>query len=86
LARAHIETARKRGAGYGIETVKYPRFKPSTSDEILDSKQAADYLQVHTKTVIEYARKGIIPARKLGANWRFLKSALREWLSEVPTT
>ncbi|MFE3557323.1 helix-turn-helix domain-containing protein [Streptomyces sp. NPDC059193] len=42
---------------------------------------AADYLRLHPRTVMERARKGELPARKFGHDWRFSRRALDEALS-----
>lgn len=45
-------------------------------EEILTASQVAALLKVHLRTVYTLARKGSIPARKLGGGWRFSKSAI----------
>lgn len=50
------------------------------SREVLDSEAAADLLGVKPVTIRTYARKGIIPGKKLGNGWRFIKSDLLTWL------
>ncbi|HMK77838.1 MAG TPA: helix-turn-helix domain-containing protein [Thermodesulfobacteriota bacterium] len=49
--------------------------------EILTSKEAALYLNVHVRTIYNLAKNGRIPGRKLGGSWRFNKAILDEWLS-----
>jgi len=39
-------------------------------------------LQVDEDVVIEMAESGALPARKLGADWRFARAALVAWLSK----
>jgi excisionase family DNA binding protein len=51
------------------------------SDEILNIKEAADYLKVPISTVYRLAQKGEIPAAKVGKHWRFRKKGL-EYLFE----
>lgn len=48
--------------------------------EVLRSAQAADLLQVSTKTLLKWARAGHVPAREVGKEWRFLRSELLDWL------
>ena len=43
--------------------------------------ELANYLKLDPKTIREYARKKRIPARKVGSQWRFLKSSIDQWLS-----
>ncbi len=42
--------------------------------------EAAEYLRVPAETLKALAEKDSIPARKIGSEWRFFKSALQEWL------
>ncbi len=48
--------------------------------EILTTDDAAKFLSLTSYTVREYAKKGIIPARKVGKSWRFVKADLLAWL------
>ncbi|MEZ4386685.1 MAG: helix-turn-helix domain-containing protein [Candidatus Krumholzibacteriia bacterium] len=54
-----------------------------TSNQVLTSGEAADYLKMHVKTVCRLAKEGKIPAKKVGSEWRFLKSVLDGWLAET---
>ena len=47
---------------------------------ILNIKEVADYLGVHTSTVYRYAQTGKIPAFKIGSDWRFTKKTLDKWM------
>ena len=42
--------------------------------------QAAEFLGVHPETVRRLARKGEIPAFKVGKDWRFQREALVRWI------
>ncbi|MGH7832787.1 MAG: helix-turn-helix domain-containing protein [Candidatus Binatia bacterium] len=44
--------------------------------EILTAADVASLLQVHPKTVYRLARRGLIPGRKLGGGWRFMKDEI----------
>jgi len=46
---------------------------------VLDIHDAAWFLGAHVETVRRLARKGDIPAYKIGKDWRFNKSSLRHW-------
>jgi excisionase family DNA binding protein len=50
------------------------------AQEVLTSRQAAEYLQLSERTVKDKARQGQIPAAKVGRDWRFLREELEEWL------
>jgi excisionase family DNA binding protein len=47
--------------------------------DVLNAKEAADYLKAHVETLRRMARRGKIPAFKVGKNWRFHRDALRRW-------
>ena len=49
-------------------------------DEILTTKQAATYLQVHETTVSQMASRGELPGRKVGRDWRFVRSELTAYI------
>jgi excisionase family DNA binding protein len=51
------------------------------SPEVLTTAQLAELLQVDEKAVRELARRGALPGRKIGRDWRFSRSAVIEWLS-----
>jgi predicted ribosomally synthesized peptide with nif11-like leader len=48
--------------------------------EVLNSEEAADLLGVRPLTIRTYARRGVIPGKKLGNEWRFIRSDLLAWL------
>lgn len=50
--------------------------------EVMDIRQAADYLGISGDTLYRYASEGFIPAFKLGNRWRFKKSLLDSWMDE----
>ncbi|MGH9547091.1 MAG: helix-turn-helix domain-containing protein [Terriglobales bacterium] len=50
-------------------------------ERLLTLREAADLLGLHWKTVEVLARRGQIPAIKIGKRWRFRISLLDEWLS-----
>ncbi|GHF65175.1 excisionase family DNA binding protein [Deinococcus metalli] len=52
------------------------RLERSLGDEVLTAKQAAKLLQIHVNTVLDMAGRGVIPGKKLGRDWRFLRSEL----------
>jgi excisionase family DNA binding protein len=49
-------------------------------EEILDVAGAARVLGVSTRTVYNLARKGEIPAMRIGREWRFARKNLVEWV------
>ena len=48
--------------------------------EVLNSEEAANLLGVKPLTIRTYARQGVIPGKKLGNEWRFVKHDLLAWL------
>jgi excisionase family DNA binding protein len=46
--------------------------------------EAAAYLRVDEAMILHAIRDQGLPARRLGAEWRFLKSALQDWLRVWP--
>ncbi len=51
-----------------------------TVREVMDIRQAADYLGISGDTLYRYASEGFIPAFKLGNRWRFKKTLLDAWM------
>jgi excisionase family DNA binding protein len=54
----------------------------SLPTEIMTLSEAAKFIRVSEKTLGELARGKVIPCRKVGREWRFLRQALEEWLSD----
>jgi excisionase family DNA binding protein len=48
--------------------------------EVMDIRQAADYLGISADTLYKYASEGFVPAFKLGNRWRFKRSRLNDWM------
>lgn len=46
------------------------------TDRPLTSSEAAEFLQIDVDTVLRWAKNGVIPGRKLGSEWRFVRSEL----------
>lgn len=51
------------------------------TDQILNAQEAAEFLGAHIETIRRLARRGGIPAFKVGKDWRFSKKDLREWVT-----
>jgi excisionase family DNA binding protein len=51
--------------------------------EVLTSAQLAELLQVDEDTVRALARKGELPGRKIGRDWRFSRTAVLAWLADA---
>jgi excisionase family DNA binding protein len=50
--------------------------------EVMDIRQASEYLGISGDTLYRYASEGFIPAFKLGNRWRFRKTLLDAWMDE----
>lgn len=46
--------------------------------EVMDIRQAAEYLGISNDTLYGYAAEGFLPAFRLGNRWRFKRSSLDE--------
>src|SRR5262249_13032651 len=62
-------------------TVGWHSFRPDELPEVMNAKQAAEFLQIEEKMVIELAEAGKLPGKRLGVAWRFSREALVTWLS-----
>ena len=54
--------------------------------EVMDIRQASEYLGISGDTLYRYASEGFIPAFKLGNRWRFKRSLLDAWMVEQSST
>jgi excisionase family DNA binding protein len=52
------------------------------SREVMNIRQAAQYLGVSPDTLYKYVNEQKIPAFKLGNRWRFKKSKIDQWMEE----
>ena len=52
-------------------------------EPLLDTEEAARLLRIHPKTLRRSARRGEIPATRVGRLWRFRVSVLNEWLEKI---
>jgi excisionase family DNA binding protein len=52
-----------------------------TRDQVLTATEVAELLKMPVSTVYELARRGEIPASRLGKTWRFLRPRLEELLA-----
>ena len=51
--------------------------------EVMDIRQASEYLGISGDTLYRYASEGFIPAFKLGNRWRFKRSLLDAWMVKM---
>lgn len=55
-----------------------------TRADVITVNDVAELLELRPYTVKEYARRGILPGRKLGRNWRFLRPELEDTIKRLP--
>jgi excisionase family DNA binding protein len=49
-------------------------------DEILTVGQVSKLLKLHQRTIYKLVRNGMIPGRRVGKKWRFLRSEIMNFL------
>lgn len=55
-----------------------------TREDVLDVREVADLLHMPLSTIFDYARRGLLPAHKLGRRWVFLHDELDAALRMAP--
>jgi len=50
-------------------------------EEVLSAEELAEYLGVNYRTILQMAREGRLPGRRVGTAWRFHKEAIDQWLA-----
>lgn len=51
-----------------------------TREEVMTAREVADLLKMPVSTIYQLARRGELPASRLGRTWRFLRPRLEELL------
>ncbi|HXE08904.1 MAG TPA: helix-turn-helix domain-containing protein [Acidobacteriaceae bacterium] len=51
--------------------------------EVMDIRQAAEYLGISADTLYRYASEGTVPAFRLGNRWKFKRSLLDAWMVKM---
>lgn len=62
-----------------IETRLRPRL---TREDVLNGREVAALLGLPLSTALEYARRGLLPAHKLGRRWIFLRDEVEAAVRE----
>jgi len=52
----------------------------SSNTEVMTLQDVADFLRVHPNTIYRLARRGTLPAFKIGTDWRFHRSSIEQWM------
>lgn len=53
-----------------------------TTREVMDIREASQYLGVSRETLYKYVYEDRIPAFKLGNRWKFKKTVLDRWMEK----
>src|SRR3954451_2654937 len=56
-------------------------FFPNDDEAVLTLEEAAELLRINVEKLAQLARKGEVPGRRLGEDWRFARAGLLNWLS-----
>src|SRR5436190_22413073 len=70
------------GTGAGMDVVEKAKGTMADSREVMNIRQASQYLGVSPDTLYKYVCEQKIPASKLCNRWRFKKSRLDQWMEE----
>jgi excisionase family DNA binding protein len=52
----------------------------SPKSQVLTALELAEFLRIHPTTVYKLAKKGELPAFKVGGDWRFNRASIEKWL------
>src|SRR5262245_58308568 len=77
MSRAHRKNNKRSSASSGQTPMNGP---VTSANEVLTLAETATYLRVREAEVIRLVQQQDLPARLLGNEWRFLKSAVQNWL------
>ena len=58
--------------------------KPEVATDVLTLDEAAAYLRLAQDEVVSLVHYQALPGRQTTTGWRFLKSAIQDWLSAPP--
>ena len=60
--------------------------KSITKRDVLTPDEAARFLRIKKVKLLELAQRGGVPARQIDEEWRFLRTALEDWLRGKPNS
>jgi excisionase family DNA binding protein len=55
------------------------------SSKVLTVQEVSTYLRVHPSTIYRMLKKNLLPAFRVGSDWRFTVEAIDKWRSSVET-
>jgi len=50
---------------------------------VLTLEEVAHFLKAHPSTIYRLLRRGLIPAFRIGSDWRFSQDSLERWIREA---
>jgi excisionase family DNA binding protein len=65
-------------------TTPIPTRPRLTREDVLDGRDVAELLHLPVSTVLEYARRGLLPGHKLGRRWIFLRDEIEAAVRSRP--
>jgi excisionase family DNA binding protein len=54
--------------------------QPLTARDVITAREVGELLRIPPSTVYDLARRGLIPAHRVGRAWRFIRQEIEEWL------
>jgi excisionase family DNA binding protein len=75
-----VERCATRSGGSNVGSVGRVAFLVSESREVMNVRQASQYLGISPDTLYRYITEGEIPAFKLGNRWKLRKTILDRWM------
>lgn len=60
---------------------RHPTDSPSALESLLTSKEASQILKIHPKVLERMAKRGEVPALKVGKFWRYRATTLDAWIN-----
>ena len=64
-------------------TVGQHSITPFEEHEVMTLDEAAELLRIDSDELVKLAASGEVPGRKLGDDWRFMRSTLLKWLGNT---
>ncbi len=67
-------------SGRCVENTVVPEANSEHGEQVLTLEEAAAFLRIPAMQVADLARDNAVPGQKISGEWRFLKTALADWL------
>lgn len=80
--KTRYKEATEISVGRGLRRRSMSGAAQPVAREVMDIRQASEYLGISGDSLYRYASEGFIPAFKFGNRWRFKKSLLDAWMDE----